>query len=315
MHNLAQRAHHAHEIDEQPVHAADEGGDMFGHDVEQQAQEEEAHRDLDGEAEFHDVDLRRGARHHAQRHFHEKEGHHDRRRDLERQDEDLGREADDLIQHHIPHHQPAGRHDAETGHKALYHVEVAVQHQEGQGGHHPDEEGGRAGLVAGEGVGKVDHGKAHLEAEQLPARLDAHEQEVDRHAQHQAEHHLAQHHEHHLERMLRHDRPGDRDMRPDAQGEDDRDGRLDADGDIVGGKNGQHEHDDTHPHDGEYQTEHRCRIIGKNIHAGIMTPPCFVRRRISGSADGRFPRGGRGPHRRICRTAGRFPSFPQHIRP
>lgn len=255
---------------------------MLGHDIEQQAQEEEPHRDLDGETEFHDVDLRRGAGHHAQRHFHEEESHHDRRGDLERQDEYFGRQADDLIQHGFSHDQPAGRHDAEAGHKALYHVEVAVQHQKGQGGHHPDEEGGRAGLVAREGVGKVDHGETHLEAEQLPSRLDAHEQEVDRHAQHQPEHHLAQQHEHHLERVLRHDRAGDREMRPDAQREDDRDGRLDADGDIVGGEYGQHEHDDAHPHDGEYQTEHCCRIIGKDIHADIVASPCVAGRRISG---------------------------------
>lgn len=116
------------------------------------------------------------------------------------------------------------------------------------------------------GVGEVDHGEAHLKAQQFAAGLDAHEQKIDGHAQDQAQHQLAQKHEGHIERVLRHGRLH-RQVGPYSQRKNNGYGCLDLYGDVVGGKDGQHEDHNAHAHDGKQQAKHVCRVVAEDVHA------------------------------------------------
>lgn len=179
-----------------------------------------------------------------------------------------GRQIQHLPEQILADEQAAGRHQGKGGGKALDHVQMPVQGQKGQQRDHPEKKGCGAGLVAGERVREIDHGETHLKTQQLAARLDAHKQKIDGHAEHQAQYHLAQQHQNHVKGVGGHDRTGQGQMRPYAQRKDNGDGRFDRDGDVVGGKDRQHEHDDAHPHHGEQQAEHSRRIITEGIHAG-----------------------------------------------
>ena len=231
---VIERTHSPEDVGEQPVHAGNERADVLGHDLENQTDEEKAYADLDGEAEFHDVNLRRGAGHKAERHFHHKQGHHDGSADFKRQTEHADGQRDHLIQQRLPNEEPPRRDELKGRGKAADHVEVSFQRQEGQKRDHPDKEGRCAGIVAADGIGKGDHGEAHLEAQQLAARLNAHKEKVDDHAEHKADDQLAKQHDGNIKGVGGHERAGQGHGGPHAQGEDHGHGGLDGRGDILG---------------------------------------------------------------------------------
>ena len=163
--------------------------------------------------------------------------------------------------------EPARRDQLEGFGKALDHVKVAVQRQKGQQRDHPEKKGRDARLIAGERIGEVDHGKAHLKAQQLPTGLYGHEQKIDGHAQDQAHDRFTQNHDHNIKRVRGHMVSRQRQMRPYAQREHQGYGGLDLHGNIVGGKHRQHEHDDAYAHHGQYEAQHLCLVIVEHVHA------------------------------------------------
>lgn len=100
-----------------------------------------------------------------------------------------------------------------------------------------------------------------------PPRLDASEEEVHRHAQHQPQHQFTGEHHHQFEGMRRHDSTRQRKAWPQGHGHDEAQGHLHLHGHGVTAEEGQQEHHEAHAHEGEQKAKGGGRVESEEVHA------------------------------------------------